>query len=58
MANVMPQKVADIAAYFAFESKENSIVSGKIPVCEAVISPREAFFAKKKKMPLRVMMWP
>ena len=45
--------IADIAAYFAFESKENGIVSGKIPVCEAVISPREAFFAEKKKMPLK-----
>ena len=42
-----------LGCYDLVENKENGIVSGKIPVCEAVISPREAFFAEKKKMPLR-----
>ena len=45
--------IGDIAAYFPLQSVENTVALAKIPVPEAVVSPRDAFFADKEKMPLK-----
>ncbi|MBR5265816.1 MAG: arginine decarboxylase, partial [Clostridia bacterium] len=45
--------IGDIAAYFPLQSVENTVALAKIPVPEAALSPRDAFFADKEKMPLK-----
>ncbi|MBQ6934845.1 MAG: aminotransferase class V-fold PLP-dependent enzyme [Clostridia bacterium] len=45
--------IADIAAYFSLENDKGHVIAGGMPMSEAVISPREAFFGDKIKMPLK-----